>query len=284
MAAREAEDMGTIAWSDYEDLTRWIVEQLAARAGVTTTRIERGVEILGKATVNNIDVVWEFLDADGRPQRIVFEARSYGRRIDQQRLHSWRSIVDDITSEAMPTVGVMVTTTGYQAGAQRVADTYGIVIVELREPTAADTANRVMEVGIEMVARRPFVRAILVTDGELLDPEGAGPMLDSELELVHQDGRRVRLVDELLAGELNPWTEPPTPAHQVTRVYDPAVVLEYEGRPVARVQSVTAEVGEHEHSTSFRVGGLDRIAWLMKNTLTGAHTWFAHDGKVYETD
>src|ERR1035437_3235691 len=51
----------------------------------------------------------------------------------------------------------MVTTTGYQSGAQRVADTYGIVILELRAPTERDLANRWRSARIELVSRMPQV-------------------------------------------------------------------------------------------------------------------------------
>ncbi len=81
--------MGSTTWDDCEDQTKWIVERIAARTDVVTTRIEGSVEVQGRATVNRIDVAWEFLDAGGHPQRIVLDVRSYGRRIDQQRLHSW---------------------------------------------------------------------------------------------------------------------------------------------------------------------------------------------------
>jgi hypothetical protein len=50
----------------------------------------------------------------------------------QQALHGWRSVVDDVGEAGIETIGVMVTTAGYQSGAQRVADSYGIVILELR--------------------------------------------------------------------------------------------------------------------------------------------------------
>lgn len=65
--------------------------------------------------------------------------------------------MDDVTEADVPTFGVMVTTTGYQSGARNVADTYGIVILELRQPTDVDLADRVLEVNIMVEFRIPRV-------------------------------------------------------------------------------------------------------------------------------
>lgn len=111
----------------------------------------------GHATDNRIDVLWEFKPASRRVVRLLFECRSYRRRINQQALQSWRSVVDDVAKPGIETIGVMVTTTGYQSGAQRVADSYGIVIFELRAPTASDRANRWRSVRIAFVARLPLI-------------------------------------------------------------------------------------------------------------------------------
>ena len=60
-------------------------------------------------------------------------------------------MIDDI-SDGIQTTGVMVTRTGYQAGAKRVADTYGLIVVELRVPTPEDTRDRLLKVRVEVVA------------------------------------------------------------------------------------------------------------------------------------
>jgi len=61
--------------------------------------------------------------------------------------------------------GVMVTTTGYQKGAKAVADTYGIVITELRAPTDDDLQGRAVEVHLDIGRVRLFWRDV----GEALE-------------------------------------------------------------------------------------------------------------------
>src|ERR1017187_2762017 len=142
-------------WRSYQELTEELMRRLGAADGITTLRLEREVPVSGRANDNCIDVLWEVEGVSGERVRLLFECRSYKRRINQQALHSWRSIVDDVSEPGVETIGVMVTTTGYQSGAQRVADTYGIVILELRAPTERDLANRWRSARIELVSRMP---------------------------------------------------------------------------------------------------------------------------------
>src|SRR5258708_3840244 len=100
-------------WGGYEDLTQELMRRIGAADGISTLQLDRDVTLPGRATENQIDVLWEFRDQTDRLVRMLFECRSLGRRITQQALHSWRSVVDDVTEPGVETVGVMVTTSGY---------------------------------------------------------------------------------------------------------------------------------------------------------------------------
>lgn len=145
---------------EYERLVERLVRELVPAAGGTTDMLERDVRVSGRSTTNQIDVVWDLTDSDGNRSRIVFEARSYARRVDQLRLHAFRSVVDDIQDLDRPVTGVMVTTAGYQSGARGVASTYGLVVLELREPNEKDLAGRAHEVHVTTVAQMPVIRDV----------------------------------------------------------------------------------------------------------------------------
>ena len=135
---------------DYELLVQRLIRDLSRNAQVYTTGLAHDIPIQGRSTTNRIDVVWDFTDASDQTRRVVFECRSYKSAIKQQALHSWRSVVDDIQSDERPVVGVMVTTVGYQVGARRVADTYDLLVLELRQPTEADLANRMSAIRVQL--------------------------------------------------------------------------------------------------------------------------------------
>lgn len=270
-------------WDSYEQLTEDLMRRIGAVDGIETLRLQRDVVLVGLATENQIDVVWEFKAASGRLVRLLFECRRYGRRITQQALHSWRSVVDDVSVAGVDTFGVMVTTTGYQAGAQRVADTYGIVICELRAPADEDLAGRVWSVRVQMTPRLPTATDLAVEATEQLGTDVSFNGVLGEFSLELADGIVSSLGDELLRGELGSLDEPPTAPHRVTRTYDPPVILRRVEEPIARVLQISATVGEVESAPTTIESQTGRIAWMLANTLTGGHTWFAEDGRIWQT-
>lgn len=100
-------------------------------------------------------MIWEFLTPDGSPRRIIVECRKYRSPLMRQAVFAWQGVVDDLDSPDIPILGVMVIVTGYQSGAQRVADTYEVVILHLRAPTDQDVERRLMEIRVQPTIRIP---------------------------------------------------------------------------------------------------------------------------------
>jgi hypothetical protein len=259
------------------------MRRLGAASGITTLRLARNVLMSGRATENRIDVLWEFEPAPGRLVRLLFECRSYTRRINQQALNSWRSVVDDVSEPGVETVGVMVTSTGYQSGAQRVADSYGIVILELRAPTAGDLANRWRSAWIKLVVRMPQVTDLTVNATEQFGPDASVNGALGDFFLDFDDGTSERLADHLLRGELSSLEEPPAQPHPVMRTFPAPVLLRRQDEPVAWVLQITATVAESQAEPVVIETPAAQIAWMLADTLTGSHTWFATNGRIWQT-
>lgn len=276
-------DAASPQWRSYEEVTEELVGRLGAVSGLTTLRLERDVPVSGRANDNQIDVLWEFQRESGERVRLLFECRSYKRRINQQALHSWRSIVDDVSEAGVETVGVMVTTTGYQSGAQRVADTYGIGILELRAPTERDLANRWRSVRTQLVIRAPHVTDLAVDATEQLRTDASVNGALGEFFLDLEDGTTERLMDHLLHGELSTMTEPPTEPHAVTRTFASPVLLRHGEEPIARVVQIRATVSEAQAEPIVIETSTEDIAWMLADTLTGSRIWFAADGRIWQT-
>jgi hypothetical protein len=177
----------------------------------------------------------------------------------------------------------MVTTTGYQSGAQRVADSYGIVILELRTPIERDLANRCNSVELAVLIRVPQVRVLAVDATEQFGPDSRLNGELAEFVLDFDDGTSERLMDHLLRGELTSLEEPPTETHPVTRTFAPPVLLRQGEDPVARVVAIRATVGEAQGTPIVIETTAAEIAWMLADTLTDSHTWFAADGRIWQT-
>lgn len=243
--------------------------------------------VAGRATVNQIDVLWDLTDAAGQDYRIVFEARSHRHPIKQGALHAFRSVVDDIQDDARPVIGVMVTTSRYQPGAKDVAGFYGLLVLELREPTPTDLQNR-HEIVVTIAVQRPIIEQVVFEAVEVYDETAhRSAALLERLTVSPPDGQagEPRSLDRLLTdGELGQLGEPRV-VHPVRRAFDPPQVLRVDGQPVASIQAVTAQVGEiAAPPVTVVITGPRSVALLLRDALTGARVWLGHDGEVWTVD
>jgi hypothetical protein len=118
--------------TDYELLVREIYQQLLDQDKVPNIVVEHDVHKQGLATVHQIDVYWEF-QLGSLPHKVAVQAKQWAKPVDQGELLKFKAVLDDLPG----TVGVMVTTQGYQEGALDVAAAYGITICELKEEEPA---------------------------------------------------------------------------------------------------------------------------------------------------
>lgn len=271
----------TNAAGDYELLTQRIATDLSAFFGVLTRRCDVRVVMSGRGTSNELDVIWEGL-IDGSPHRIVVECKHYARRVDQGKLHAFRSVLDDVADE-VPTTGVFVTTVGYQAGARSLAETYGIVVLELRPPSPEDLAGRVTRIVLSMTARMEVVEQVNV-EGGWVNGTSAASNLDVLVDDAWLDlpgGSSLPLRQALTDGERSALGEPATPPHKVIRDYPEGTVLRVGADPVLHVRRVTAVVGDSDSQATHTIGpGSDGIAHILRDAVTGATVWFEKDGRI----
>lgn len=272
--------------AEYERLVETLVESLALQAGVQCERVVRDIRLQGRGTINQIDVLWDFTDTQGQPQRVVFEARSYKNRVDQGKLHAFRSVVDDIQDATRPVTGVMVTTAGYQRGAKDVASTYGLLVWELRTPTEADFAGRLGKIELNIRMYTPIIEDVIFEAAEVA--EGHLPAISEtinafEIAPTEEDPNRKTLDQVLCRGELGTW-DTPRPVHSVRREFHPPAVLFVRGQKAAMLHAITAQVGDAKAPPiTTTVGGAERIAWMLRDSLKGSRVWIARDGQTWPT-
>ena len=273
---------GSMGPSEYEKLTQLLVRRISEGAPVTTSRLDHNVVLPGRASPHQIDVLWEFTTGSGSAHRIIFECKHRSGALEQNDMLAFKGVVEEIGYESIPTTGVMVHLTGYQSGARKVADTYGLIILELRSPNDKDVEGRVLGFRGSFSARVPVVKDIHLDICELLSDALNEPVLNYRLQVEMADGQRVSVMTLLQDGEIDLTKKELTPQHPVTRSFEPPVMLMVEGEPAARVRAILATVGEEGSDTiNFTVGGRENLAWMLKNTLGGERAWFAKDGKVY---
>jgi hypothetical protein len=275
------EDSRPMGSTEYENLTRDLVQRISDLSPLATTRLEHNVILPGRASQHQIDVLWEFATPTGAAQRIIFECKHRTGSLEQNDMLAFKSVVEEVACDSIPTTGVMVHLTGYQRGAKNIADTYGVIILELRSPDEDDLKGRLATFEVLVVQRWPVARNWRFDLRELLSDALGGPVLDEAVEVEDAIGHRQKVKDLLLRGEIIPGSEL-TPLHRVTRDFDPPALVLVDGQPAGRATSISATVGEEQADPlAFTIDGRKRLAWMVKATLGGARAWFATDGQVY---
>lgn len=227
--------------TEYELLVERLMRLISAYSIVETTRLEHNAKkVRGRSTSHQIDVLWELVAADGSPRRVVIECRRYKRRLEQKDVFAFSGVVRDLDTPELPTTGVMVTTTGYQLGARAVADTYGTVILQLREPTPDDLQSRLIQIEVAPKLRMPFIDTdVRVKAVEIFAEAPEHAVLASEFGLLLEGGGSILLQDFLWAGALGSFEEPPIAPRRVTHEFAPSAVLTLSGKPLVRITSVS---------------------------------------------
>jgi hypothetical protein len=145
--------------TDYERLTRDVYEALLRSDGIDTVEVCHDTEVLGRSGCSHqIDVYWEFR-LGGVLFRTAIECKRYASSLEIGRVRDFYAALADIGNIQ----GIIVTTTGYQSGAKKFADFYGINLLELRTPAETDWAGKFKDVAIGMNVCTPKIVSSDVT-------------------------------------------------------------------------------------------------------------------------
>ncbi|MFC3748713.1 restriction endonuclease [Paenibacillus sp. GCM10012306] len=119
----------------YELLAKEIYETLHNEEGVRTISIQHNVKVPGKSGCEHqIDVYWEF-EMVGEIHRIAVECKNYTREVSIGKIRDFFGVVHDLGNN---TKGIFVTKVGYQSGAKKFGEYYGISLKEMRFPEDKD--------------------------------------------------------------------------------------------------------------------------------------------------
>lgn len=265
---------------DYELLVKAVIEQLAEFNEVDTLRLEHNVKMIGRSTTNQIDVLWEFRDVDGQVMRIAIEARHLGKRVDQGRLHAFRSVIDDITANDVTTRGIMITSVGYQSGAKQIAKAYGIAVLELRAPIDADWAGLIRTIHIDLTMQVPSVTNI----GVRADPKWTGidTAVSGRTDEIFFGDQSLKdfLYGEFLVGHAVGLGET-AEKRRIHVTFDPPRPLRVAGKPDVPIVEIAGDYEEIPvHAGTNTIDGTATTAWVLLDSLGLTRAWGKKDGQI----
>lgn len=119
----------------YELFTQEIYRQLGQATKVNAADVQHNVKLEGlSGQKHQIDVYWEY-EKDGKTHRVAIECKNYSRRISLEKVCAFKGVLDDLNGVS----GIMVSKVGFQRGAKKYAQQYGISLKELRTPRYGET-------------------------------------------------------------------------------------------------------------------------------------------------
>ncbi len=275
----------------FEELTETVFARLFAQDR-TCVDVRRDTKVAGKTgTSHQIDVSFSFRVGKTDYLTIV-QCKDWGSAVKQEQVLAFRSVLDDIPGQPR---GIMVARSGFQEGAQKVAQHHGIVLYELREPKDEDWEGLIQSVEITGIIAWPEFRATrLLPDAEWVKAQLVAfnlPRIDFTSENVSiipgvtkatfESGRECDLrtvLNDHLPEEAPEWVsirwEPPEPLY----VEAPKIPF---GR--IRIEAITSEVRllEMTEKWTFELDHL--VAYCFRDVLAGTSEFLRHDGTALGT-
>ena len=114
----------------FEQFTQRIYQKLVNNDVLKPTIVEHNVKLKGKSgCMHQIDVYWEY-EIAGNLHRVVIECKNYDSLVPVGKVRDFKGVLDDFNNVN----GIMVSSKGYQDGAKKYADEYGISLKVARQP------------------------------------------------------------------------------------------------------------------------------------------------------
>ena len=135
----------------YELVVQSIFQEILDQDGACTIRVEHDVELQGRTTTHQIDVLWRF-EIGGIRYLTLVQAKDWDSRIKKEHVLAFRGVLDDIPGQPR---GVLITRNGFQSGARALAEAHGIGLYLLRRvlPKYTTTTLGYVEVKLDLPER-----------------------------------------------------------------------------------------------------------------------------------
>jgi hypothetical protein len=270
--------------TEYEKFTQEIYQTLINVQGVNTIIVKHNVKLWGKSgQEHQIDVYWEY-DIAGVKHRVAIECKNYNSEVSIGKVRDFYSVLSDLTNVN----GIMVTKEGYQAGAKKFADFYGINLKELRMPNDTDWEGRIKTLVFQLKMVAPNIKQrIPLFDNDWIKaniqfPE-SGEMtysiqgMANEIKILDEKGQRITDFHELDKKVPHEWEAATGLEHTYT--FDNAYL---DVTPLGRVK-ITGVKYIYDVDTGTDEVSIDAMKTtkaILKDALTGEIKFFDINGNV----
>ena len=270
---------------EYEKLAQDIYQALNVAEGIQTIEIQHNVKKKGKSGCEHqIDVYWEFSNL-GEKHCVAIECKNYSSTVPVGRVRDFATVIDDIGYVK----GIMISKMGFQRGAKKIAEQYGISLKEMRFPTDEDWEGRMRNLHLKI--RMPFVVNMerkFIFDKEWIklnygnNVEFKFEGTTKELIVVHKDGEPINSLYELECKLIDSTAISEVNMEKVFEFGDDAFIIGIDGK-YFKVRAIKYKFDIKVSNFESSIEG-DRIAKaILKDVRTGERMFFNKSGEVHKT-
>ena len=270
----------------YEILTQKIFNLILNNNRVKNINVDHDVELQGITAKHQIDVYWEF-EEGGIKYRTIVQTKDWTTQsVKQEQLFAFKCILSDLPSQPR---GIFVTHKGFQSGARDFAEKNGIILYELREPTAEDKADWILSFDISIDVFTPHFKIIRieqdeewkiselkrmsVPDNEVLKIKIC---LSDSTKLYDENGAEVATLQHLF-NSLVPKGFEELPPTNLTHAFDKPTFIALQDARFSRMKLKAIEVSISKKLTKieYQLKGEDFVGYILKNVIDGTERTIA---------
>lgn len=142
--------MGKKVWEEFEVLTQEVYQAIINKEGSNNIQVRHNEKLIGKDGVpRQIDVFWE-LNLANVKHRVIINCKHYKSRVTIGDIDAIHSVAQDLEAKA-----IVVTSIGFQSGAETKARNCGIGLKIIRKPKDDDWNNRIKTIQLDIGATVP---------------------------------------------------------------------------------------------------------------------------------
>jgi len=278
---------------EYEKLTQVIYQSILNNEGLERISVQHDEDLIGRSGVaHQIDVCWKFKQANIE-HAVLIECKNYSTALTLEKIRNFHSVINDIGN----CKGIMVTKVGFQSGAKKYADFYGIDLKLMRKPIEEDWKDKIKDIHINIIAKAPVsssdkpISLSLVIAPETEEQRELIEKLQAENKLTIPSGPDMRFVDNSrvpITDEMRWWLpkqlqvldkEPGGPYEQTIKLENAFIITnpEEDSEQLVKVKLVKVTYWVEELDTrEIIIHGDEVVQAILKDFSTGDTEYVKH--------
>lgn len=266
--------------TEYELFTQRVYQKLVNNDVLKPTKVEHDVKLLGKSGCDHqIDVYWEY-EIAGNKHRVAIECKNYSSLVPVGKVRDFQGVLADLKNVN----GIMVSSKGFQSGAKKYAEEYGISLKELRAPTRDDIVGEITTIihidrtrclylideeyakqkNLNLQRLRDY---LAFTDPNKAEYWRAGTHLPLEIKnriIYDFTGKKITSLDEL---EKQLPEKPESNSSQVFKFADAWIETRYWGQ--VKIREVKYEFASENQETTIQLAADMFVEAILKDAISG---------------